>query len=83
MQPDNYDDWVQLRDGDMARGRDVCRCEYCEHHPQGPGWAEERTSMGIYAGRMCDHAWARSGYRDVGPEAFDPDYAGERYDADY
>jgi hypothetical protein len=47
-------------------------------------WADERYSMGIYAGRMCDAAWARSGYVDAGPSAFDPDYAGEHYsESDY
>jgi hypothetical protein len=39
---------------------------------------DEYYSMGIYAGRYCsDACWRKSGYRDVGPEEFDPTYAGE------
>jgi hypothetical protein len=74
---------VRLRDGTLVNERWACHCQDCESHPQGPMWAEERYSMGIYAGRMCDLAWANSGFIDAGPEAFDPDYAGERYDEDY
>ena len=45
---------------------------------------EERYSFGIYAGRYCsDKCWKESGYRDEGPEGFDPDYAGERLDDEY
>ena len=70
-------DWIKLRDGTQVQERWVCRCSHCEAHPDGPDFAEERHSFGIYAGRMCDHAWKRSGFIDAGPEAFDPDYAGE------
>ncbi len=43
----------------------------------------ERSSMGIYAGRMCDAHWEKSGYKDVGPEDFDEGYAGESLEEDY
>ncbi len=39
-----------------------------------------RHSLGIYAGTYCDEHWLESGYRDEGPEGFDPDFAGERYE---
>ena len=39
--------------------------------------------MGIYATRKCDPHWEASGYNKGGREAFDPSYAGERYDDDY
>lgn len=75
---------VKLRDGTFAPSdRWVCHCSECSTHPGGPLFAEERYSFGIYAGKMCDAAWKRSGYRDDGPEGFDPDYAGERLEADY
>jgi len=43
---------------------------------------EARYSMGIYAMTGCDDCWRASGYKDVGPEAFDPLDAGERLDPD-
>ena len=47
-------------------------------------YMEERYSLGIYAGRYCsDKCWKNSGYRDEGPEGFDPTFAGERYEEDY
>jgi|HubBroStandDraft_2_1064218.scaffolds.fasta_scaffold60939_7 hypothetical protein len=74
---------VKLRDGTSCDERWACHCQECESHPRGPLFADERYSMGIYAGKMCDAAWARSGYIDAGPEAFDPSYAGERLEEDY
>jgi hypothetical protein len=74
---------VKLRDGTTCDERWACHCQGCEAHPRGPLLADERYSLGIYAGKMCDAAWKQSGYTDAGPEAFDPDYAGERYDDDY
>jgi len=57
------------------------RCSKCGKEDT---YMEERYSMGIYAGRYCsEKCWKKSGYRDVGPEEFDPDYAGERLDDDY
>lgn len=41
---------------------------------------EERFSFGIYAGKWCTPCWKTSGYRDEGPEGFDPGDAGESYD---
>lgn len=41
-----------------------------------------RYSLGIYAGRYCDDCWVSSGYRDEGPEGFDPMDAGETYEAE-
>jgi len=76
-------DWVNLRDGTRCMERYVCHCEVCESHPDGPLFADDRYSLGIYAGRMCDEAWANSGYRKEGPEGFDEMDAGELYDDDY
>lgn len=45
--------------------------------------AETRYSFGIYAGKYCDECWKKSGYKDEGPEGFDPYYAGENLDDDY
>ncbi len=74
---------VKLRDGTFAPSdRWVCHCSECESHPNGPLFADERYSLGIYAGRMCDAAWKRSGYRDEPASGFDPADAGESYDAD-
>lgn len=36
--------------------------------------ADERFSMGVYAGMYCDACWARAGYVDT---PFDPYAAGE------
>jgi hypothetical protein len=72
---------IRLRDGTKCDERYACRCAHCEVH--GPEFADERYSMGVYAGRYCDIGWKNSGYRDVGPEEFDADYAGEWMDADY
>lgn len=74
---------VKLRDGSTVNERFACHCQDCESHPAGPEWAEERYSLGIYAGRMCDAAWKQSGYRDEDASGFDPSDAGESYDADY
>ena len=48
-------------------------------------FADERYSFGCYAGKWCDTCWPHSGYVDAtDPTAeFDPDYAGERIEADY
>jgi hypothetical protein len=43
-------------------------------------FADERYSLGIYAGRWCDRHWASSGYRQEGPSGFDPADAGESYE---
>ena len=42
--------------------------------------AEERFSMGVYAGMYCDTHWATSGY--VKDKSFDPSDAGERLEED-
>ena len=73
---------VTLADGDVVAERLACHCDECWNDLKGPKWAEERYSLGIYAGKMCDAAWDKSGYRKEGPEGFDPDYAGERYEDD-
>lgn len=44
---------------------------------------QRRYSLGIYAGRYCDECWKQSGYRDEGPEGFDPLDAGEAYDEEF
>jgi hypothetical protein len=75
------ENFVELREGKSCHERYVCHCSYCEEH--GPAFAEDRYSMGVYAGRFCDEGWKLSGYRDVGPEEFDPAYAGERMENDY
>lgn len=46
------------------------------------GEAWERYSLGIYAGRWCEHHWAGSGYRKEGREGFDPADAGESWEGD-
>jgi hypothetical protein len=71
------DSQVKLRDGEIVNEKYACKCVACQNHPNGPAFAETRYSMGIYAGRYCDIGWKNSGYRDVGPEEFDPSYAGE------
>ena len=43
----------------------------------------DQYSMGLPAGRWCEPHWEKSGYNKGGREAFDPSYAGERYDDDY
>lgn len=47
--------------------------------------ADEQYSLGVYAGKYCPKCWLKSGYVDAtDPDAeFDPDYAGERMEADY
>lgn len=72
-------EFVKCRDGYSCPENWVCRCVECETHPDGPLMADERFSLGIYAGKMCDNAWKRSGFRDEGPESFDPSDAGESY----
>jgi len=67
----------------MARPWEEWRCSgTCDRtngtHPQ--AGIEERYSLGLYAGRYCDPCWKESGYRDEGPEGFDPTYAGESYE---
>lgn len=54
-------------------------CSHCD----GANPSQDRYSLGIYAGHMCDAAWDKSGYRKDGPEGFDPMDAGESYEADY
>jgi hypothetical protein len=75
------DGWVALRDGTKCQERYACHCQDCER--RGPLFADDRYSLGVYAGRMCDTAWARSGYRDEGPEGFDSGDAGECLREDY
>lgn len=70
---------VHLRDGHICDERWACHCEECSNHPSGPLMADERYSLGIYAGKMCDAAWKRSGYRDEPASAFDPADAGETW----
>jgi hypothetical protein len=70
---------VQLRDGFQCDERYACHCEECSNHPRGPLFAEDRYSLGIYAGRMCDAAWEQSGYRKEGAEGYDYLDAGEYY----
>ena len=43
---------------------------------------EIRYSLGVYAGRLCDACWKKSGYRDEDASGFDPMDAGEAYDSD-
>lgn len=46
--------------------------------------AFEGYSMGLPCGLFCDEkCFDKSGYRKVDASAFDPSYAGERYDDDY
>ena len=52
-----------------------CPCSTCECKG-----AEERYSLGIYAGRYCTPCWKDSGFRDEPASAFDPDDAGETYE---
>jgi len=52
----------------------VCRC--------GSENAEERYSLGIYAGIWCTPCWKTSGYRDEPASGFDPLDAGEAYGED-
>ena len=62
-----------------------CSLDGCEagQNDKKLGCIEERTSMGVYAGKYHDSCWKKSGYRDVPESAFDPGYAGERMDSDY
>ncbi len=76
------DGTVLLADGTHCDERWACHCQDCESDPKGPQFADERYSLGIYAGKMCDRAWKRSGYRDEGADAFHPDDCGESYEAD-
>ena len=57
-----------------------CGDKSCTRCNNAPG--EDRYSMSIYAGHMCDPCWDTSGDKKVGREAFDPGYAGEHYDED-
>jgi hypothetical protein len=59
---------------EVERSVPVCRC--------GSEDAEERYSLGIYAGVWCAPCWKTSGYRDEGPSGFDPLDAGEAYEED-
>lgn len=78
-----------------AGEREGCTCEACWGHGSraatwyelgcpcgdcGSQGAEERYSLGIYAGRYCPKCWCESGYRDEPASAFDPAYAGETYE---
>lgn len=62
---------------DTSLGRYFCRrcadLKDCAHVP-----AEERYSMGLYAGMLCDACWAEDGKNHDRP--FDPLDAGERYE---
>jgi len=42
----------------------------------------DRYSLGLYAGHFCDRCWEKSGFRQEGPEGFDPLDAGESFDED-
>ena len=42
--------------------------------------AQERYSLGVYAGKYCDRCWRESGFRKEGASGFDPADAGESYD---
>lgn len=46
----------------------------------GGAFVQERSSLGVYAGHWCQPCWERSGYRQEGPEGFDPMDAGESYE---
>lgn len=54
-------------------------CRTC--HKSSPT-TQDRYSLGLYAGHMCDGCWKTSGYRNEPASAFDPSYAGESYDDD-
>lgn len=56
-------------------------CGTCHRtNAEAPG-VEEQYSLGLYAGRYHDgECWKASGYRDEGPEGFDPMDAGESYE---
>lgn len=70
--------WYRIGDHYMSE-RDICqRCIDVELRP-----AEERYSLGIYAGRHCDACWDASGYRKEGSEGFDRADAGESYYEEY
>ncbi len=51
-----------------------CPCSKCEKKG-----AEERYSLGVYAGRYCAKCWKASGYRDEPASGFSRDDAGEFY----
>jgi len=74
---------VEFFDGEFWL-EDRYTCHHCleqrlyENKP--PKEAEERYSLGIYAGRYCDPCWDKSGYRKEGPEGYDYLDAGEYYD---
>lgn len=61
----------------MSWYEEGCPCSRCEKEN-----AEERYSLGIYAGRYCDRCWDDSGYRKEPAGAFHPDDAGESYEAE-
>ena len=42
--------------------------------------AEQRYSLGIYAGKWCNACWGTAPYHKEGPEGFSPDDAGESYE---
>lgn len=53
------------------------RCRTCGKEEE---YMEEYFSLGITAGHYCsEECWQASGYRDEGPEGFDPADAGEAY----
>ena len=62
-------------EGSARLGRFYCRACADEGRVR---YGCERYSMGVYAMMACDAHWAASGFRDVGAEAPDPAYAGER-----
>ena len=77
-------DYVIVEGGYEVPEKDVCH--HCEELRKAVGQlpkeAEERYSFGIYAGKYCDTCWKKSGYKDEGPEGFDPAYAGECLEAE-
>lgn len=62
------------------RGGDNMKCS--GKYGECPRDAEERFSLGIYAGKYCDKCWKQSGYRDEPASGFDPMDAGEVYEPD-
>jgi len=58
--------------------RDYGTCRACGKKDS----AEDRYSLGIYAGHLCGPCWKKSGYRDEPASAFDPMDAGESYEPD-
>jgi hypothetical protein len=64
----------------MALPYEEWRCSGCGLTNAERDDVDERYSLGLYAGRYHDDCWKRSGFRDEGPEGFDPADAGESYE---